>query len=943
MSKLLLSHQEYLEAFVKTAQYLAGLTIQQDIWRDMEQLLSRFFGVDVVGFVEPGQDNASIEATSEFFGPLSSETILNDEIRDVIHDVFETGFLALKIIHVPEPYSFAFLPLTQENKPRTVMLVGHNTPTALPKELLALYLAVAGLVSTTITRHFSEIELKKYRVHLEETVKIRTLELSEANLGLKSEICERTLMEEALRKASYQNEVILNTAGEGICGTDSEGKIMFANPAAAKMCGYQVEELIGAQMHSLLHYAKPDGSPYPREECPHFITLSKGTAVNMTEEIFWRKDGTSFPIAYTSTPILEGETIAGVVVTFRDITERRQTEELMQVRMRLLEFAGKHTIEELLRKILDEVGKLVDSPIGFYHFVEPDQKTLSLQAWSTLTLDKFCKAEGKGMHYSIEKAGVWADCLRQRKPVIHNDYASVPNCKGMPEGHANVTRELIVPIFRTDRIVAILGVGNRPQDYTEKDVKIVQYLADIGWEITSRKRAEAEKAELILESYTREMELMKYREKYSISQQENAFVKELNIVKDDLFLTKIDVVTNRGEAVEWVIDLYYKPLDIMSGDSYSIREIEEGKILVYLADAMGKGLAASVTSILSTAFVNHLVNEAKDGSGFDFREFIDTYSKIIRRELIEEEILCVKFIFFDLVNETMDAVICSMPPALCQTVDNKIVRIENNNMPLMIYPAEIRIDRYDISNFRKILAHTDGLNESFRTEDSIYQEYLEEDFRESEFGNHLMGRFNNAIKKPDDDVSFVFLRRISRNPKWTKVLTIAARLSEVMAAAGKVEEFLDMLGANAEFKVMFINAFNEIVVNAYEHGSLNIDQEQKGRLVQDDAYHDYLLRAEKEVTKRIDVTLSLHELNGNDYLMLTVTDEGEGFDTSLLGKNRMECDNPAISGRGVQMAKCLTDELFYNRAGNQVTVLKMISTSVHKSGPECNRIYELNY
>ena len=389
-------------------------------------------------------------------------------------------------------------------------------------------------------------------------------------------------------------------------------------------------------------------------------------------------------------------------------------------------------------------------------------------------------------------------------------------------------------------------------------------------------------------------------------------------------------MNNRGETVEWVIDLYYRPLDILSGDSYSIREIEEGKVLIYLADAMGKGLAASVTSILSTSFVNHLVNEAKDGSGFNFREFIDTYSKIIRRELIEEEILCVKFIFLDLINETMDTVICSMPPVLCHASDNTIVKIENNNMPLMVYPAEMRIDRYDISNFHKILAHTDGLYESFRTEDSIYQEYLEEDFRESEFGSHLMGRFNNAIKKPDDDVSFAFLRRINRNPKWTKVFTIAARLGEVMAFAGKLEEFLETLGADAEFKVMFINSFNEILMNAYEHGSLNIDLEQKGRLVQDDAYQDYLLKAEKVITRKIVITLSMHELNGNYYLMLTVTDEGEGFDTALLGKNKRECDTLAVNGRGIQIAQCLTDELFYNRVGNEVTLLKRISTSVHK-------------
>ncbi|MBV5331937.1 GAF domain-containing protein, partial [bacterium] len=106
-------------------------------------------------------------------------------------------------------------------------------------------------------------------------------------------------------------------------------------------------------------------------------------------------------------------------------------------------------------------------------FVEPDQKTLSLQAWSTRTLEEFCKAEGKGLHYNVDKAGVWADCIKQGKPVIHNDYASLTERKGLPPGHTEVTRELVVPVFRGRKIVSILGVGNKSTDYTEKDVESV--------------------------------------------------------------------------------------------------------------------------------------------------------------------------------------------------------------------------------------------------------------------------------------------------------------------------------------------------------------------------------------------------------------------------------------------------------------------------------------
>ncbi len=174
----------------------------------------------------------------------------------------------------------------------------------------------------------------------------------------------------------------------------------------------------------------------------------------------------------------------------QELAERKRTEGIMGLRLRLLEYAASHSIGELLQKALDEIGNLTDSPIGFYHFVEEDQNTLSLQAWSTRTLAEFCQAEGGGMHYPIREAGVWVDCVHERKPVVHNDYASLPHRKGLPPGHAEVVRELVVPTLSGNRITAILGVGNKPTDYGEKDIELVSYFADIIWAIVEQKRAD---------------------------------------------------------------------------------------------------------------------------------------------------------------------------------------------------------------------------------------------------------------------------------------------------------------------------------------------------------------------------------------------------------------------------------------------------------------------
>ncbi len=172
------------------------------------------------------------------------------------------------------------------------------------------------------------------------------------------------------------------------------------------------------------------------------------------------------------------------------IQQRSQSESILQARLRLVQYANTHTLDELLQFALDEIETLTGSKIGFFHFLEADQKTLWLQAWSTNTLQNMCKAQGKDSHYDVEQAGVWADAVRQRQPIIHNNYAVLPHRKGMPEGHAHVVREMVVPILRDEKVMAILGLGNKPQDYTANDVEVVSTYADFAWDSIEHKRAE---------------------------------------------------------------------------------------------------------------------------------------------------------------------------------------------------------------------------------------------------------------------------------------------------------------------------------------------------------------------------------------------------------------------------------------------------------------------
>lgn len=148
--------------------------------------------------------------------------------------------------------------------------------------------------------------------------------------GYLFEITKRKEAEEALARSSRQTQLILAAVGEGIYGVDLEGNTTFTNPAALQMTGYQAAELVGRPQHDLIHYAQADGSAYPAAECPVYATLRDGVTRRISGEVFWRKDGTPFPVEYVCTPVRDQDMITGAVVVFRDITERQQAEEALR-------------------------------------------------------------------------------------------------------------------------------------------------------------------------------------------------------------------------------------------------------------------------------------------------------------------------------------------------------------------------------------------------------------------------------------------------------------------------------------------------------------------------------------------------------------------------------------------------------------------------------------
>ncbi len=197
---------------------------------------------------------------------------------------------------------------------------------------VTLFIAVGAVLLVLILGERTSHALMKARDNLEAQVDERTAELQENQRQLET--------------AVERSGLILESAGEGIFGVNLDGKVAFINPAANRMLGYAPDELIGEAVHEKIHHSRADGSAYPQEQCPMYLTHVDGTDHHVIDEVLWCKDGMPFPVEYTSMPIRKDGRVVGAVVTFMDITERKKMETALLAE------------RERLQKILDA------SPVG---------------------------------------------------------------------------------------------------------------------------------------------------------------------------------------------------------------------------------------------------------------------------------------------------------------------------------------------------------------------------------------------------------------------------------------------------------------------------------------------------------------------------------------------------------------------------------------------------
>ncbi len=302
---------------------------------------------------------------------------------------------------------------------------------------------------------------------------------------------DRKQDQEARQRSNELLRAIIEAAPVAIIGLDLHGRVQSVwNPAAEKMLGWSEQEVMGKLLPTV---------PEDRQgEFKRFIEqIRRGMTLDGVDVRRQRRDGSPIDYSIYASPLRDAQgRISGNLSVLVDITERRHNSMINAARLRLMQLSATHSLDDLLEEAINEAEKETDSLIGFYHIIDEDQQSLKLQNWSTRTKALFCKAQAKGLHYPIADAGVWVDCFHQRRPVIHNDYRSLPHRRGLPDGHAEIVRQLVVPVMRGEKVKTLLGVGNKPTDYTEKDVESMSLLAEIIWEITERKLAEQQVAQM---------------------------------------------------------------------------------------------------------------------------------------------------------------------------------------------------------------------------------------------------------------------------------------------------------------------------------------------------------------------------------------------------------------------------------------------------------------
>ena len=458
------------------------------------------------------------------------------------------------------------------------------------------------------------------------------------------DVTERKQQEEALKRSEIQFRSLFEEHSAVKLLIDPyTGSIVDANKAAAAFYGWSVEELRMMLIQDI--------NTFSPEEVKDEMKKARSTGKNKFSFRHRRANGSIRDVEVLSSKIkIAAKDLLYSII--HDVTERNRYEQLNAFRLRILQLAETSSTDELLTATLDEAEKLTGSSIGFVFFVAEDQNNLLLQTVSTNTLQNMCKAEGKGQHYPLNNAGVWADAVRERKAIIHNDYLSLEHRKGMPEGHAEIRRELVIPVTRDEKIVAIMGVGNKLTDYEDTDIVMVEALANQVWDIVAKKIAEEEKKKLAAQlQHTSKME--------AIGQLAAGIAHEINNPLNFITLNEYNLIEDFNDLRE-ILDAYrliikkFEGIAAVSEEIVQLHEKENTLDIDELLKEIPKTLEASKNG------VERIKNITQSMRNFSYKNTQNTLRPVDINNAIQDSLNITKNEYLHIA--TIETTLEKIPP-----------------------------------------------------------------------------------------------------------------------------------------------------------------------------------------------------------------------------------------------------------------------------------------
>jgi len=311
--------------------------------------------------------------------------------------------------------------------------------------------------------------------------------------GFASDITARKRAETELQKQEAKQRAMIANISDVLAIMDEQGIIRYKSPNIEKLFGWKPEELIGKLGWETVH---PEDQKWLKKVFSNL--LKEKNATTKVEYRYKCKNGKYLPVLLTAVNLLDNPAINGVLLNYHDISERKNREHQIKLNEERLDALVElnemiyDNLDDVYNFTLEKAIRLTKSEIGFLGFLNDDESVITIYDWSETAKDD-CEIKDDKIKFKVEEAGIWGEVVRQRKPFIINNFKTPnPLKRGLPEGHVGISNYLSVPVFQGNKIVSLIAVGNKKEDYHQDDLKQLKLLLDGMMKFVIKRESERE-------------------------------------------------------------------------------------------------------------------------------------------------------------------------------------------------------------------------------------------------------------------------------------------------------------------------------------------------------------------------------------------------------------------------------------------------------------------